>query len=97
MLLTGFSQRVSFLKFILGSCVGGLVTLPLQLWLGYTLGHNHPAAAVGIVGGISTVVLCATLSVAVVSWTSFFLSKLKRQDQGDDNIIVMENVEGDGI
>ena len=79
MLVTGFLGKVCFWKFILGSCAGALITLPLQLWLGYTLGHNHPAAAVGIVGGISTVVLCATLSVAIVSWTTFLVSKLKQQ------------------
>jgi len=97
MLVTGFLGKVSFLKFILGSCAGGLMTLPLQLWLGYTLGHNHPAAAVGIVGGISTVVLFATLSVAVVSWTTFLISTLKRQEQvgGDDDetVVVAEIVE----
>jgi membrane protein DedA with SNARE-associated domain len=101
MLLSGFMGQISFFKFILGSSVGALMTLPLQLWLGYTLGHDHPAAVVGIVGGISTVVLCATLSVALASWTTFFISKFKRQDaiNHDDREIVeqVEGTEGEGI
>jgi membrane protein DedA with SNARE-associated domain len=100
MLVTGFLGKVSFFKFILGSSVGALLTLPLQLWLGYTLGHNHPAAAVGIVGGISTVVLCATVSVAVVSWISVLLSKVKQrnaQKEGDYKITIVEEEEGTGI
>ena len=100
MLLTGFLGNVSFLKFIVGSSVGALLTLPLQLWLGYTLGHDHPAAVVGIVGGISTVVLCATISVALVSWTTFLISKLKRNErvESNDNVstdeVIIEPVEG---
>lgn len=101
MLLSGFMGQISFFKFILGSSVGALMTLPLQLWLGYTLGHDHPAAVVGIVGGISTVVLCATLSVALASWTTFFISKFKRQDaiNHDDTEMVeqVEGTEGEGI
>lgn len=85
MLVTGFLGKVSFLKFIVGSCLGGLITLPLQLWLGFALGHNHPAAAVGIVGGISSVVLCMTVSVALVSWTSLIVSKLRGKKVDNDN------------
>jgi membrane protein DedA with SNARE-associated domain len=101
MLLSGFMGQISFFKFILGSSVGALMTLPLQLWLGYTLGHDHPAAVVGIVGGISTVVLCATLSVALASWITFFISKFKRQDainHNDKEIVEqVEGTEGEGI
>lgn len=104
MLIAGVSGKISFLKFILGSCAGALLTLPLQLWLGYSLGHNHPAAVVGIVGGISTVVLCGTLSVAIVSWMTFLIQKLKRNEgqssiseEGEEMIVEAEGTEGEGI
>lgn len=92
MLLCGFRGKVSFLKFILGSAAGACITLPLQLWLGYTLGHNHPAAAMGILGGISTTVLIMTLSVAIASWSTLLLSKLRQnsnqQEQQEESIVI---------
>jgi len=37
MLLAGFSNRVTFLKYFIGSAVGGIVSLSVQLLIGYSL------------------------------------------------------------
>lgn len=79
MLLTGFLQKVSFLKFFLGAAAGGLITVPLQLWLGYTLGHHNPAAMIGAVAGISTFVFGISVSVAAASWVTLVASKLRQR------------------
>lgn len=74
MLVTEILGKVTFLKFIPGSRAGVVLTIPMQLWLGCMLGHDHPAAAVKNVGRIS----CVTLGVALLSWMTFVLvSKLK--------------------
>mmetsp|Transcript_15969 Transcript_15969/g.34717 ORF Transcript_15969/g.34717 Transcript_15969/m.34717 type:complete len:333 (-) Transcript_15969:127-1125(-) len=66
MLLTGFSGRVTLSKFIFGSALGGVVSLGLQLLLGYSM-RNNPAAVVGTVASISTVVYAGPLLIALLS------------------------------
>ena len=78
MLLTGFTKRVSFVKFGLGAAAGGLLTLPIQLWAGYAIGHRNPEAVVGVVAGISTFVIGAAICVATVSWTALLVSQAQR-------------------
>jgi len=80
MLLTGFWRKVVFWKFLLGTSVGAAITLPLQLWLGYTLGRKNPAAIIGVVAGISTFVIGAAISVGVASWGTLLWSRLQRKE-----------------
>lgn len=70
MLLTGFSGRVTLSKFIFGSALGGLVSLGLQLLLGYSM-RNNPAAVVGTVASISAVVYAGPLFIALLSSLAF--------------------------
>mmetsp|Transcript_18504 Transcript_18504/g.26134 ORF Transcript_18504/g.26134 Transcript_18504/m.26134 type:complete len:336 (+) Transcript_18504:193-1200(+) len=79
MLLTGFWRKVVFWKFLVGTSLGAAITLPLQLWLGYTLGRKNPAAIIGIVAGISTFVIGAAISVGVASWGTLLWSRLRRE------------------
>jgi hypothetical protein len=83
MLLTGFTGRVPFSKFLWGSSVGALATLSLQLGLGYSLRHN-PAAVVGVIATISTVAMAIPLCVTFFSFLSFLLHKLQRPQQSTD-------------
>lgn len=69
MLLTGFSRKISTPSFILGSTIGGLCSLTLQLLLGYTM-RKSPAAVLGLVASISTFVLMIPVCLAVGSWLS---------------------------
>jgi membrane protein DedA with SNARE-associated domain len=66
MLLAGFSGSVPFGRFALGSALGGVLSLSLQLLLGYWL-RDHPGAVVGTVAGASTVVCAAPIAAAVLS------------------------------
>lgn len=81
MILTGFWKKVTFWKYFLGCALGGAFTLPLQVWLGYTLGHNNPAAILGIVAGISTFIFGSSIAVAVASSGTLIYSKMKKRKQ----------------
>jgi len=89
MLLSGFTNHVPFLKFILGSSLGALITLPLQLYSGHVLGHRHPGAIAGLVAGISSFCLLAFVAVGLVSWGAFLVTQVHqrriRRQQGNAN------------
>lgn len=67
MILTGYSRKVSFFNFAIGTMAGAVCTLSLQLLLGYSL-RNNPAAVVGIIAGLSTFIASVSFGVAIVSW-----------------------------
>lgn len=79
MLLSGFSNQVSFVKFIIGSAVGACLSLPLQLYGGYVLGRDDPASVVRVVGIMSAFVAAAALCVGVASWGALLGSQLQRR------------------
>jgi membrane protein DedA with SNARE-associated domain len=79
MLLSGFTNQVSFVKFIIGSAVGACLSLPLQLYGGYVLGRDDPAAVVGVVGILSTFVAAAALCGGVASWGALLVTQLQRR------------------
>lgn len=91
MLMTGFSKQVPFIPFALGASVGALVTVPLQLYVGYALStrggsalnqHHHPpteasaAAALAVVAGISTFVLGAAIVLTTATVGSLVVSQI---------------------
>jgi membrane protein DedA with SNARE-associated domain len=91
MLMTGFSKQVPFLPFALGASVGAMVTVPLQLYIGYilsmrgggsALNQHHPAneasaaAALAVVAGISTFVLGAAIVLTTATVGSLVVSQL---------------------
>ena len=78
MLLAGFSQQIAFSKFALGASLGGLFSLPLQLYAGHVLGGKNPAAVVAVVAGISSMVLTAAMVVALASWSTLLITQGKR-------------------
>ena len=80
MLLTGFSGRVQLAKFIIGSALGGLVSLGLQLLLGYTM-RNNPAAVVGTVASISTVVYAGPVFIALLSSIALLVDKKGKKSE----------------
>jgi membrane protein DedA with SNARE-associated domain len=77
MLLTGFAGQVPFWKFAMGTIMGATITLPLQLYTGYKLGHNNPTAVVGV-AGISTFVIGVAVIVALVSWITLLWHQVER-------------------
>jgi len=77
MLLTGYTGRVPFSKFLWGSSVGALASLSLQLGLGYSLRHN-PTAVMGVITTTSTIAIAIALCVTFFSFLSFLLHKLQR-------------------
>lgn len=74
MLFTGFSNRVPFVKYAMGTIVGACFSVSLQLLLGYIL-RNNPAAVVGAVASISSVVLLVPLIIAFTSSISHIWSR----------------------
>jgi membrane protein DedA with SNARE-associated domain len=92
MLMTGFSNQVPFIPFALGASVGAMVTVPLQLYVGYALSmrgspsgvtvtnHNpseaSAAAALAVVAGISTFVLGAAIVLTTATVGSLVMSKI---------------------
>ena len=67
MLITGFSNKVSSLKYALGTAVGAVGSLAIQLSVGYSVRQNQKAAlaVVGAVAGwffVSPIVLSVVLS-----------------------------------
>jgi len=67
MLIAGFSNQVSSLKYALGSAVGAVGSLAIQLSIGYSVRQNQKAAVaiVGAVAGwffVSPIVLSVVLS-----------------------------------
>ena len=91
MLMTGFSNQVPFVPFALGASLGGMVTVPLQLYVGYalsmrgssaaTITNQHPseasaAAALAVVAGISTFVLGAAIVLTTTTVGSLVMSRI---------------------
>ena len=74
MLLTGFSGRIPLSKFLFGSALGGVVSLGIQLLLGYWLKDN-PKAVVGILASVSTLVCAGPLFLAAISSLAVLFSK----------------------
>ncbi len=67
MLATGFSGRVPYAKYIVGTTVGAMVSLTLQLLTGFLL-RNNPALIIASVASISTFPLVVPSLVALLSW-----------------------------
>lgn len=74
MLFAGLSGKVPVLKYIIGTCVGALGSLSLQLLVGYTMRYN-PAAVVGIVASISTFVALVPISIGLITSVSIMWQK----------------------
>lgn len=81
MLLSGFTNKVPFVKFILGASLGALITLPLQLYGGHVLGHEHPGAIVGLLAGISTFAAVTAISVFVATGGALLVTQVKQMRQ----------------
>ena len=62
MILAGFSGKVNYPKYALGTAMGAIVSLTVQLLLGYSMSHN-PAA---IMANLSSFLVAAPLSIASV-------------------------------
>jgi len=80
MLLTGFSGRVSFIKYATGTMIGAFCSLSLQLLLGYSM-RNNPAAVVGAVASISTFALAVPVSIAFLSWANLLWDRYKLRER----------------
>lgn len=74
MLLTGYSGKVSFPKYALGTFVGAFCSLSLQLLLGWSM-RNNPSSVVAVVGSISIFAFCVPLTVAFISWVSLMRNR----------------------
>ena len=64
MVLAGFSGKVSYAKYLLGTAVGAIISLSVQLLFGYSMSRHNPAT---ILANISTFLLVAPLSIASVA------------------------------
>lgn len=74
MLFTGFSNRVPFVKYAIGTIFGAFFSVSMQLLVGYIL-RNNPTAVVGAVASISSVVLVVPLVIACTSSISHVWSR----------------------
>jgi membrane protein DedA with SNARE-associated domain len=74
MLFTGFSNRVPFLKYAIGTVIGAIFSVSMQLLLGYSL-RNNPTAVVGAVASISSVVLLVPLVIGCTTSISHLWSR----------------------
>lgn len=66
MILAGFSGKVSFAKYILGTAGGGVITLSAQLLLGYSM--RHKPSDILAVSSKLLVVAPVTLITTFVVW-----------------------------
>ena len=68
MVLAGFSGKVSYAKYLLGTAMGAIISLSVQLLFGYSMSRHNPAT---ILANISTFLLVAPLSIASVAGMLF--------------------------
>lgn len=76
MLFAGFSGKVPLSKYVIGTCIGAIGSLSLQLFIGYIMRYN-PAAVVGIIASISTFVALVPLSIGLISSMSLMWQKYR--------------------
>lgn len=76
MLFAGFSGKVPLSKYVIGTCIGAMGSLSLQLLIGYIMRYN-PAAVVGIIASISTFVALVPLSIGLISSISLMWQKYR--------------------
>lgn len=69
MLATGFSGKVPYTKYILGTACGACISLGVQLLFGFLL-RNNPALIIASVACISTFPLVIPSMVAFLSWVN---------------------------
>ena len=80
MIAAGFSGKVPYLTYFLGTSVGALCSLSSQLLLGYTM-RNNPTAVVGAVASISTFAAVVPLTIAFVGWVSLMWSRYQLRER----------------
>mmetsp|Transcript_13364 Transcript_13364/g.19478 ORF Transcript_13364/g.19478 Transcript_13364/m.19478 type:complete len:351 (-) Transcript_13364:296-1348(-) len=74
MLLTGYSGKVSFPKYALGTITGAFCSLSLQLLIGWSM-RNNPSSVVAVVGSISIFAFCVPVTLAFISWVSLMRNR----------------------
>lgn len=81
MLAAGFSNKISTLNYMTGTMLGAVCSLTLQLLLGFCM-RNNPAAVLGAIASISTVVAVVPITLAIGSSISVMWSKFQLRQSG---------------
>lgn len=76
MIFAGFSGKVPLSKYVIGTCIGAIGSLSLQLSFGYVMRYN-PAAVVGIIASISTFVALVPVMIGLISSISLMWQKYR--------------------
>ena len=74
MLAAGFSGKVPISKFIVGTCIGGLFSLSIQLGLGAIM-SNNPAMIIATIACISATPVVVPSLVAFFSWINLMYKR----------------------
>lgn len=74
MLAAGFSKKVSYVNFIIGTAFGASVSLSIQLLIGFVL-RNNPTLIIAFVASISTFPILIPTLVGFVGWINIMYKR----------------------
>lgn len=75
MLLTGFTNKVPFVKFVVGTLLGATVSLPVQLAIGYFMSQSFAAAQHASSSVTSKAAVVASTELGWGAWMASLLSR----------------------
>jgi len=92
MILAGFSGKVSYAKYTLGTAVGGVISLAAQLLLGYSMRHSRPSDILALSSKllmVAPVVLIGGMAIFLIRQGDF----AKRPSQSMEETTTVEKEE----